>query len=514
MLSLTSVFAAVLTSVRSLPQCRFVRALFVLVVCSLSSINFCHAQERIAFEKVLYRHDSANYTLSGVLPGDYIRVEADFHQSVVPNRHNCHLTATLDGHTIQVGYGFPYTNKVEFFCGLSSPVIHCVHNCDYLAGASTWSHIKVIVGRPDIVVNSLTLDNQTLTCHYQIGAIPWDPRGQSHGISLYFSKSDRVADIEGNSIASAGIDSGLNFRNAQRTVAFPCKNLPLAPWRCRNIIAVFDHDGQTPEIPEITKDNNSAAITWAIVEQVPQIQDKLNFPLAADLQRMWLTGDVASVFRSPGEKPVFSQNLPLAEPVHGKEGKLGYFTAITLEWALANASDPRVQETVSAVISKVTTSEAIKRLADRLKPDLPEGKPIHFGDLSQSGMKLYLQCTCSEVVPRNWGRHIHFDYVQHLLGRFGVYAVPCGTALRRHGKINFHIESVGVFIGDLFEFTGEDLLGFWSMDPPAASWYPSPGYTSIGNYTYRNYRDRIGRGRDIVIMSPAMAWPLEWYGNN
>jgi hypothetical protein len=88
------------------------------------------------------------------------------------------------------------------------------------------------------------------------------------------------------------------------------------------------------------------------------------------------------------------------------------------------------------------------------------------------------------------------------------------------------VKAVGIYVGDVFEFNGDQYLGHWDLTKGTVSakfWHHKDpddvqpdknGVIEIGNATFRRYRDHTGRGGDFLVFSPIKLVPIEDRSHN
>ncbi|MBD0275535.1 MAG: hypothetical protein ICV73_26840 [Acetobacteraceae bacterium] len=94
------------------------------------------------------------------------------------------------------------------------------------------------------------------------------------------------------------------------------------------------------------------------------------------------------------------------------------------------------------------------------------------------------------------------DPLTGALGRFSFYGVPIGEAEKiSEDSVQFTARGVGIYAADLFEFNGFQYLGSWRVPDDVKAEPDPPSYLPIFNFSYRNYRELTGLGRDFVVRS-------------
>jgi Family of unknown function (DUF6402) len=148
---------------------------------------------------------------------------------------------------------------------------------------------------------------------------------------------------------------------------------------------------------------------------------------------------------------------------------------------------------------------------------------IRFGDFDAFGSKLHKQHIQFKLVK---GVEVKLsldpvtlpplDPLLGSLGGFGLYAVPQGSATKRpNGRLVVKVDRVGVYAYDVFEFSGEQELGYWRPPNELSYFDPlSPLETvvegaAIDNTDFRAYRNRTGMGRDFYVMSDVWGYDVD-----
>ncbi|RZM07322.1 MAG: hypothetical protein EOO88_51975, partial [Pedobacter sp.] len=226
---------------------------------------------------------------------------------------------------------------------------------------------------PDISLDAPYIHDEKVKCTYHVGDVPWSEGDNNIAVELYFSATGDKSGIPPKS-SPVGRKRlryvGASSADKSETLEFPLDKFPLAPYKTRYLVAIFDSAGK---IRQTSTSNDVASMPWLFVEQVPHIQKALGFSRGADLQISWLSGSAAIAAGKPKENPVFSVNLPLAEPSpKNPTPKLGYDTSFSVEWALdkANSHTNRVRDAKKYLTQgkNLTTDESKKLLLKVLKP--------------------------------------------------------------------------------------------------------------------------------------------------
>ena len=89
--------------------------------------------------------------------------------------------------------------------------------------------------------------------------------------------------------------------------------------------------------------------------------------------------------------------------------------------------------------------------------------------------------------------------VDAALYNFSLHAVMQGCVLTAKEKKILKIEKIGIYVKDVFNFSGEQYLGFWKEPDTVARW-GILGY-NVSNKHFREYRKRNHVGKDFFVFS-------------
>lgn len=246
------------------------------------------------------------------------------------------------------------------------------------------------------------------------------------------------------------------------------------------------------------------------VPQIRFIMAANGWRVASWLQTVWVGGAA-------------NQLVGAARDGRGNTGPLRVVN-VSIDWALAYE---RAAAAYRALVRpEVYASEEVQEtLLNQLDAlfDRQGGSILRFGRL-----------TSPTTDPRARARELEEDYVTHrtlgkwaayragvdelnaALGRFTMYAVPAGWAVRDGRRIRVTIERVGVYLRDSYDFNGEQGLGQWRTPAGVAAPWESPGdgdiaggrlprcsgqWVALSNWAYRTYRERTGLGEDFLVYS-------------
>jgi Family of unknown function (DUF6402) len=499
-----------------------------VVLCLLffvGSNSPANAQERVVFERFLRSAKPTTERIQNLAPGDYVRVETYFEQSVVGgNVHYCTTSAQIQGKTASCGYtgGFFPTgsDKVEDFSESNYVDVTYQHNCFYSPSEASRGSIRVIVGRTNLRLDHVGIENGNISCTYSVGNVPWTPGNKNIGIGLYWVYEDgtnreRVASQP--FAYKSGLDSGLGFRSAVRKLDFPISEIkrynadgtsgPIAPYGATRIIAKIDPYGAVPETDE---NDNASQADWFFIEQVPHIQKLIGRDIGAHFQRTWFNGNAGIAQGS------FLERLEQAE-----RGEISYdYGTVKMDWILSknNDTDRRAINAYNTLVNNFPNAlrsikvkdifeghlrKWIRTHGNRINVDIP------FGNVRLTGVNLHEQQINYVLVPYRTNTYDvpPLDYLQNVLGEFTFYIIPMGTVQRdTKGNLKGKITGLGIYAGDTFEFNYTRIgdhyfnqpLGRWKIIPPSVGYIFGNG---IYNSDYNHYRDMTSHGRDIVILS-------------
>lgn len=266
------------------------------------------------------------------------------------------------------------------------------------------------------------------------------------------------------------------------------------------IVVIVDPDDRVPEL-ELFGNNNEEAIGFPFVRTVPQIQRNIGgeWNVAAEFQDRWLNNPALVIEGSPGDLG--------ADPPKAVQ-------PIEVDFILDEAVDTngRAREAFAA-LSDVDTlftdpsgdSEGSKavlasRLDERLG-DAPVGTTIDFGVEGTSLADLFgVQAQLRPVTTGFFPPVV--DPLTGALGNFSFYAIPVGQAEKvAEGAYLFTATGVAIYAADIFEFNGDQPLGYWRAPDDVSAFPILLGGTAVDNSTYNEYRELTGLGQDFPILS-------------
>jgi len=239
------------------------------------------------------------------------------------------------------------------------------------------------------------------------------------------------------------------------------------------------------------------------VPLVAQILDKKGWHVAARFQRIWLSGKANAVVRP-------------ASDGKGTAGPLST-AGISMDWILRfeRARDLFDEVTSPDVFANDQAKGLLRSRLDRIF-QLTKVNTLGFGDLKAVGRALEREYINYRGIGDYDQWRAGIDELTAALGRFNMYVIPNGSATRSGKKTRVTISRIGVFVRDSFDFEGEQDLGGWGRPdiikpptpPPLGGIGPvkyvpvEPGIEfHISNASYREYRQKTGRGGDFLIYS-------------
>jgi hypothetical protein len=86
------------------------------------------------------------------------------------------------------------------------------------------------------------------------------------------------------------------------------------------------------------------------------------------------------------------------------------------------------------------------------------------------------------------------------LGRFNFHVAVGGRVEPRGQRHTVHIDTVGIYVVDSYDFNGDQPLGYWSDNDFAGRFNPISGY-AVSNASFRDWRARNHRGGDFMVYS-------------
>jgi hypothetical protein len=330
---------------------------------------------------------------------------------------------------------------------------------------------------------------------------------QNVEVGLYFADN-------GNIISEIPVTSQLNpeIEGNQIWYDLPIKDIPLElsneDLNANQIAAIVDPKNL---IEEQNEDDNQQSIDYYFVRDIPQIMRNIGeaWDVPASFQERWLNGK-ETIVEPPPNEAAFEAN-PTIEP-------------ISLEWILQDNvdTDNRAQKAfdrltdVNYLFNDAGSNVLARKLNESLK-DEPVGTVINFGvegtsaeALSNRQTQLSPVVTQPSVPPTNF-ELTPLDPLLGALGNFSFYAIPIGEAEKlSNDEIRVTATGVDIYALDVFEFGGDQFLGFWNP-PDEASRSDILG-TYVSNGTYGDYREQTGLGEDFITLSNVVEEPLKSNG--
>lgn len=239
------------------------------------------------------------------------------------------------------------------------------------------------------------------------------------------------------------------------------------------------------------------------VPLVAQILDNKGWHIAARFQRVWLGGKANAV-------------LGPASDGQGTAGPLS-IAGISMDWILRfeRAQDLYDEVTSPDVFANDQAKRLLRTRLDRMF-QLTKANTVGFGDLKAVGLALEREYVNYRGIGNYDQWRAGIDELTAALGRFNMYVVANGIATRNGKTTRVTISRIGVFVRDSFDFEGEQDLGAWgrpniiepTIPPPSGGIAPvkyvpvqSGVEFHMSNASYREYREKTGRGGDFLIYS-------------
>lgn len=217
--------------------------------------------------------------------------------------------------------------------------------------------------------------------------------------------------------------------------------------------------------------------------------DSKGWATGAQLMRKWFS-------REPAETP----NYSAADD-----------STITVDWTL---QFPRAKQIFDSMVSdKVWANDAAQeQLRERLKFHLfndtqaiIHGAKVPFSLLAGTGEERDKRYINQRNVE--YGVATEFDDLLASLGAFSYRVVVAGEIqytpfdlATNSFKAFCTIREVGIYVKDSYDFSGDQLLGFWNDDNNSVSLLPGTG-TLVTNQSFRDWRSTNQKGGDFMIHS-------------
>ncbi|MFJ4374809.1 DUF6402 family protein [Pseudomonas japonica] len=245
--------------------------------------------------------------------------------------------------------------------------------------------------------------------------------------------------------------------------------------------------------------------------KLPVAMRRMGWHTSAALMQRW--------FDSPGWqmpedwKQVRTQPAPLSLPRAQCDDVI-----VKMSWA---TGFDRCRQAINLAESRVTTPRAISRLVELLeKAGWPKTGVFILGDTSLSAREMD---ALPQINIADLGST--FDPLDDMYGALGMATVKVGVVGRTFSQIDivtkkkknfFHIQHLGFYIRDHYDFNGMQFLGIWN-DNRVLNQQEIPALITsdeskifkidegpialITNGDFRAYRDKTGMGGDYIIYS-------------
>lgn len=258
--------------------------------------------------------------------------------------------------------------------------------------------------------------------------------------------------------------------------------------------------------------NPSDQLQVHLIRYIPNIMDKLGFKNGAKMQRFWFNSMANDNYTKRLYKPYIRYDDFLSSQIFSE------FTDEILEeksWI-----NPAAKELFIGRINQKIREGKIK-LPQKLDEKITFGTTKSVDSKNAKGDWVpefetdYVNARSRESKPLT----DPIDDMFCTLGSFNIHISIHGfLELNSSEQYTINIQKVGLHIMDQFEFSGDQLLGYWStteQDVTKFSLGYNLNYYQIGNVNYREYRERSGMGGDFALYSyPKLYNSIDSYEKN
>ncbi|MBM1183396.1 hypothetical protein HBN84_18455 [Pseudomonas lundensis] len=250
------------------------------------------------------------------------------------------------------------------------------------------------------------------------------------------------------------------------------------------------------------------------LSRLPGAMRAMGWHTAAALMQRWFDSPAWAMPEAWKEDKTQPESLSL-KPVHCDE------SIVKMEWAMGFE---RCREAVEVAESLLTIPNALIRLQELLKSADWDGEGTKaLGSYSMSALQMD---ACSQINFVKFGEV--WNSLDDMYGALGKAVLKVGVVGEAFTKLNpatkqlhhlFHVEKVGFYIRDHYDFNGLQYLGTWTEDrvltkAETAFTLSLHGqlvlrlkegpFAAVTNGDFRDYRDKIGKGGDFIIYSDVL----------
>ena len=453
---------------------------FALSVISLLPIAGCEAPARIESVGFLHREGPGQISLIGSNPGLYPGLVLD-------------RNATI-------GFSVKFDPRDE---GRTRNQLIIVASCDADVHGTHRFFIDVmgtgVLSPFNWRALAPTFDaGNKVTFGYQVTSPePVGPRGGGVTVGLYWSSTSQLPLGDLTRLTWANIE--VSFRNGMIDTYTlpPVDYLSERPPSARYLVTIVD---PLNKVRETNENDNIALVPLVprIINQIPEIMHNLDWRLPERFQRRWLQGQARV---ATGK--TFGDNLSEKDP----SKRLDVVSQeLKMKWLLdpRTTANSRVINAYNQLLNReyYDTLETRKALRANLQEKFNHttSHRIDFGNFSASGKDLHNQ-HIQHIDVRSYTSPLPvIDKVTAALGNFALYLIPKGVAEEKGSEIHVTVTEMGVYAGDVYEFNGDQQLGYWAF-PDKVTLRHIMGSTPVWNQDYNFYRQLTGKGRDFIIIS-------------
>jgi len=250
------------------------------------------------------------------------------------------------------------------------------------------------------------------------------------------------------------------------------------------------------------------------LSRVPTAMRSMGWTTAAALMERWFEGPGWQMPEDWKTKETQPHPMSLSD-LQCDEG------IVKMEWAMGYQ---RCRDAVALAQSRLTTVAGVELLKEDLKYAGWKGEqPLSLGIYGMSAREM--DATSQVNIAKFGDAWDALDDMYGALGKATVKMGVVGRAVRDNGSSTgvprhlFHVEYLGFYIRDNYDFNGLQYLGTWTEDrvltkaetlltvTPEENWIvhlQEGPFAAVTNADFRTYRKKIGKGGDFVIYSDVL----------
>ena len=222
-------------------------------------------------------------------------------------------------------------------------------------------------------------------------------------------------------------------------------------------------------------------------EDVPKTMRKKGWIVAAQLIEKWLNGPATVISDAAREGKIPASTY-------------GYYSTgvVTMQWL---QSFPRGREGLTLLKASISSDKAKVSILSKVQKNNP-------GVILNSSSTFKIDNSLLDVVALHDSWQYQYvslgsvrDDLDGLTAALGRYSIMAAIRKADVHKGVIHVTEVGIYIRDVFDFSGWQPLGCWTDTDVHATSGPEPYCTPMSNDKFEEYRIVNGKGQDFIIFS-------------